>query len=182
MTPGRYRLLVSSRVPESDEEREPNWKRELATTVDPAGNAIGMIGWKNDTDWYSWQPERGAAATRLNLDLDGVDGITFSLALWDHRGRLLLKRRGGKSRGIQLNNVQLPGDGADPIYVELRGGGSFNAEASYGLRLSLGLQSGSEEVEPNDTLTQSKPCAVRQNRFWQIDRSFGPRCVPDYCG
>jgi hypothetical protein len=151
---GEYALRFGWRDPEVGEEREPNWKRSLASELKLGEEAVGYLGWRTDTDWYRVALAADVAATdRLRVELDGVDGVWSSLSLYDSRGKLLQRRRGRPGEMVVLPHLLRPA--GELIFVVVRCGRTFNAEARYSLRVSAAPPAGTTEIEPNDRIAQA---------------------------
>ncbi|PID38331.1 MAG: hypothetical protein CSA24_00900 [Deltaproteobacteria bacterium] len=159
---GDYALRFGWRTPEAGEEREPNWKRSLASELALGEEAVGYFGWRTDTDWYRVTLSRTdiAPTDRLRVELDGVDGVWSSLSVYDSRLKLIQRRRGRPGEVIVLPHLLRPA--GDQIFAVVRCGRTFNTEARYSLRVSAEPAAGATEIEPNDRITRATALEVGQ--------------------
>jgi hypothetical protein len=149
----RYQIDFSLGDREEGEEREPNWKAELATPLAPEAEAVGYLGWHTDNDWYLVESTASVPGSRLRVELDGVDDVAAHLAIWQG-SKKLQERRGRTGRSVVLANLVLPptpeGQNAEPLYVVARCGYQANVETRYSLRVLSSVPPMSTEAEPND--------------------------------
>lgn len=158
---GGYRIVMRSRNLDTGEEKEPNWKQTIASTLTLGDEASGYLGWKRDTDWYvvSLGQNEGAASKpaseqhivdalqRMRVELDGIDGVWLSLAIYDEKLKPIQQRRGRPGEQVVLSNLIKPG--GELFYIAVRANRTFNAESKYNLRVLLTRPNGTE-IEPND--------------------------------
>jgi hypothetical protein len=149
----RYQIDHSLGDREEGEEREPNWKAELATPLAPEAEAVGYLGWHTDNDWYLVEGALPVPGSRLRVELDGVDDVAAQLAVW-LGNKKLQERRGRTGRSVVLANLELPttpaGQKPEPLYVVARCGYQANVETRYSLRVLSSVPPMSTEAEPND--------------------------------
>ena len=157
-----YKLSVQLGDFEVADEREPDDGKETAIPVVVVGSTelAGYHGWTHDQDFYRIPlPELPSA---LDVELDGVEGVTASLQVLDASGRLAFAR-GRKAERLALRNVILrPAPAtADPAsrfaYVVVRAESGQNRNQRYVLRLTLGAPKLDGEVEPNDSFESATP-------------------------
>jgi len=155
-----YRVDYSLRDREEGEEREPNWKAELATPLRPDDEAVGYLGWHTDNDWYLVERTPAVVGARLRVELDGVDDVAAHVAVWLGSNKLQ-ERRGGRGQSVVLANLALPptpaGQEPQPLYVVVRCGYQANVETRYSLRILSSVPPMSTETEPNDAPDAATP-------------------------
>jgi len=149
--PSSYQLSFEVRSAEGGEEREPNWKKELASPLTIGDDAVGFLGWRNDSDWY--RVELGSAPRgAIRAEMEGVDGVWPILELRDSRGKLIQRRRGRAGATVVLANILRPDE--SEVYLVVRTLRTFNVEARYSVRIFVEPAIPGEQ-EPNDRASQA---------------------------
>lgn len=150
---GRYRLVVRLFPADPAEESEPNGRAALATELPmaaPAGAEIGgFLGWKRDEDWYRVPVAGLPPGSVVHAEVDGIEGITASLAVYDSVEQKLAVQRGRKSERAVARNV-LIGEKEPHLFVVVRGEGGRSLDQRYALRVRTEVAKAGVEVEPND--------------------------------
>jgi hypothetical protein len=154
--PGHYRIGFELRPSEPGEEREPNWKAELATPFALDEEATGYLGWRTDNDWYRVDVSGVSPAARLRVELDGVDDVRANLSLRAPSGAVIQDRWGAAGESLTLANVALP-TGVDHLFVVVRCTRDTNVESRYSLRVLSAVPPWPTEAEPNDVPPQATP-------------------------
>lgn len=167
-----YRLAVRVVDFEVGDEREPNDRAAQATELSAAHTspeAAGFFGWRRDEDWYRLPVEGLPAGTVLNLELDGVEGVSATLSLNDAAGAKMATAHGRRGERVVLRNV---GIGASPtapvvgrdaavgghaVYVVVRAESGRNLERRYTLHVQAELAKEGSETEPNDDPAHASP-------------------------
>src|SRR6185436_9005509 len=112
-----YRLAVRVVDFEVGDEREPNDRAAQATELGGAHTnpeVAGFFGWRRDEDWYRLPVEGLPAGTVLDLELDGVEGVSASLAL-HAGGTRMAGAHGRRGERVVLRNVGLGAAPAAPV-------------------------------------------------------------------
>src|SRR3569623_1030060 len=153
---GGYRLTVRLFPFEAGDEVEPNGKAALAGEVSPETDIAGFLGWRHDEDWFrvptAGLPEGGV----LSADLEPVDGVAASLAVYDSVEHKMIEQHGRRGDRVALRNVRLPS--SDPnVYVVVGADAGRNLDKRYTLRLRSGDAKADAEVEPNDDPAHAVP-------------------------
>lgn len=145
-------------------EVEPNSNADETVEVLIGDEVFGYMGWHQDVDMWKLSVEGFSADYSLDLDIEGVPGVTLELTLLDHGGTVVLERKGSQDGGLSVRNVVVvprvpdqagkPGrDKAAPppryYYAKLRARRS-NPLDKYKLRMATRLMELDEEIEPND--------------------------------
>jgi hypothetical protein len=162
-----YRLAVRVVDFEVGDEREPNDKAAQATELGPAHTnpeVAGFFGWRRDEDWYRLPIEGLPAGSVLDLELDGVEGVTAGLALHDGAGTRVAAAHGRRGERVVLRNVALgppaPKGDADvgrSVFLVVRAEGGRNLDRRYTLHVRAGLAQEGSELEPNDDSAHPSP-------------------------
>jgi hypothetical protein len=152
---------LSARVVDFElgEEREPNDRLAQASDLAPASSnpeAAGYYGWRRDEDWYRLPVDGLPAGSVVDVELDGVEGVSPSLAIHDAAGNRLAGVHGRRGERTALRNVAVAGAGGPDggvgrvLYVVVRPESGRNLERRYGLHVRAGLAQEGSEIEPND--------------------------------
>lgn len=153
-----YRLTVRLLPFEPGDEVEPNGKAALAGQVDPEGDIAGFLGWRHDEDWFrvptAGLPEGGV----LSADLEPVEGVAASLAVYDAVEHKMIEQRGRRGDRVALRNVRLPSSDQN-VYVVVAADSGRNLDKRYTLRLRVGDAKADAEIEPNDDPAHAVPLA-----------------------
>jgi hypothetical protein len=144
-----YHLIVRAAPFEPGSEVEPNDRAPLATPLDPAGEAVGYLGWRNDQDWYRIGTGGLAEGSVLSADLDAIPEVAVALQVYDSGDHKLFEVRARKGDRASLRNVRVP-SGAPDIYLVVRAIGAGDPSVRYDLRPRFELLKSGSEVEPND--------------------------------
>jgi len=157
-SPGGYRLTVRLLPVEVGDEIEPNGKGPLASDVAADGDVAGYLGWRHDEDWFriptAGLPEGGV----LSIDLDPVEGVAASLAVYDSVQHKMIEQHGRRGDRVALRNVRLPS--SDPnVYVVVAADTGRNLDARYTLHLHTEDAKADVELEPNDDPAHAVPMA-----------------------
>jgi len=165
---GAYRLSMASFVPRSGEETEPNsdpnhatWVTSTTATVE----AVGYLGWKQDTDWFAFSfpsmPPESVLAIDLDLPADGSGTVSVA---YDASGKVLHGYSRSAVGKLQLKGIAVPTSG--PLFVRVQNTGAPILAQKYRLTLSaVNLPEGSE-MEPNGTIAHAfETSASRINGF-----------------
>jgi hypothetical protein len=143
--------LITEPLP--DHEREPNDSLDSAAELLIGDEALGYIGWTRDTDIWKLSVEGFTEQYSLDLDLDGVPGVSLILEILDGDGATVLRREGEKDGGLAIRNLVpvTASAGADRghYYARLTARRS-NPVDTYRLRVATRLLELDEEIEPND--------------------------------
>jgi hypothetical protein len=151
---------------EQGEEREPNDRAAQASELGPAASnpeAAGYFGWRKDEDWYRLPVDGLPPGSVVDLELDGVEGVSASLAVHDAAGTRLAGAHGRRSERVTLRNVAVAvASGGDAgvgraLYVVVRPESGRNLERRYGLHVRAGLAQEGTETEPNDDPAHASP-------------------------
>jgi hypothetical protein len=171
-----YRLVVRVMDFELGDEREPNDGAGAATLLEDAQRSpevAGYLGWRRDEDWYRLPVDGVPAGTVLDVELDGLEEVTTSLAVHDAAGARLAGARGAR-RGerLALRNVAVPavavappvgvdggGAGGRALYLVVRAEGGRNLDRRYSLRVRPDVAKEGMELEPNDVAARASPMA-----------------------
>ncbi len=152
--PGSYRLVARLGPPDPTEEMEPNGKAAWAGDLVLAegsgvGEIAGYFGWRKDEDWYRVALAGLPPNTVIFAELDGVEGVSASLAIHDSIEQRLAVQKGRKSERAVVRNVLVRS--SEPHYfIVARAEAGRSLELRYRLRVRVeGAQTGSEG-EPND--------------------------------
>lgn len=166
-----YRLTALLLDFEPADEREPNDRMETANDLvwqGPSALAAGLFGWRRDEDWYRLPLDTIEPGRVLNLELEGVEGVTASLSVHDSAGKRVVGVRGRKGEKLTLRNLALPGragdagapTGARAWYAVVRTEAGVDVEHRYVLRVETALPGqGNFEAEPNDDPAHASPLA-----------------------
>lgn len=171
--------------PLPEHEREPNDSAEGAAELLIGDESLGHIGWARDTDMWKLSIEGFSEQYSLDLDLDGVPGVTLSLEVLDSGGAPVLQREGDKDGGLLVRNLvpapasggTAPGDAAGGqsageklAGAEAGAGGRHyyakitakrsNPLDTYRLRVATRLLEPDEEIEPNDRPESATPLRI----------------------
>lgn len=149
--PQTYDFRYELRSAESGEEREPNWKKELASPLTIGDDAVGFLGWKTDSDWYRIDMS-SAPAGMIRAEVEGVDGVWPVVELRDSQGKLIQRRRGRAGATVVLARIPRPAD--SELYLVVRTLRTFNVEARYSVRVFVEPAVPGEQ-EPNDRAAQA---------------------------
>jgi hypothetical protein len=167
-----YRLVA--RVVDFDlgDEREPNDRLVQATELGDAHTSpevAGFFGWRRDEDWYRLPVDGLPAGSVLDLEVEGVEGVTATLALHDQAGGRISLARGRKGERVSLRNAAIPSAAAQPpagrdggvagraVYVVVRADAGRNLDHRYALHVHAGLAKDGTETEPNDDPAHASP-------------------------
>ncbi|MEM9488489.1 MAG: hypothetical protein AAGC55_05065 [Myxococcota bacterium] len=114
-----YQLTVRVAPPPEDRraaefEREPNDSEDDGAAELLIGDhRKGYLGWRGDRDRWKLSIEGFAADYGMNIDIDGVDGVTPTLVIRTRDGATVLRRSGRKGEGLAVRNlVVVRGDSA----------------------------------------------------------------------
>jgi hypothetical protein len=168
---GGYRLAVRVVDFEVGDEREPNDRAAQATELGGAHTnpeVAGFFGWRRDEDWFRLPVEGLPAGTVLDLELDGVEGVSAALALHDAAGAKMASAHGRRGERVVLRNVGLgppaaPVAGRDAaaggraVYLVVHSEGGRNLDARYTLHVRAELAKEGSETEPNDDPAHASP-------------------------
>jgi hypothetical protein len=168
-----YRLVVRVVDFEVGDEREPNDRAAQATELGGAHTnpeVAGFFGWRRDEDWYRLPVEGMPSGTVLDLELDGVEGVTAALALHDGAAVKVAAAHGRRGERVVLRNVALgpasapapagrdgAAGGGRSVYVVVRTEGGRNLERRYTLHVRAGMAQEGSETEPNDDPAHASP-------------------------
>lgn len=151
-----YELTARVVTPAANAEREPDGDRGTANDLIIGDPVTGFVGWGDDTDVWKLSLEALAASNTIDLELSGVDQVTFTLEVADAIGRPLLTRRAARGKGVVIRGL-VPNvrPGAPPFqYVTIRGTPS-NPEVPYTLKVTAYTPEPDAEIEPDDTPEQA---------------------------
>ncbi len=167
-----YRLQIRVVDFERGDEREPNDQASTASLLFPADTnpeAAGFFGWRKDEDWFRLPLASGAGPVALEIELDGVEGVTPTLTVVDSAGQKIASARGRKAERLILHDV-LPTSGAHAIsagtgsatpervcFVVVRADSGRNADQRYLLHIRNVAVRDDVEREPNDDLAHATP-------------------------
>jgi hypothetical protein len=164
---GGYRIVVRVVDFEVGDEREPNDKAAQATELGPAHTnpeVAGFFGWRRDEDWYRLPTEGLPAGSVLDLELDGVEGVTAGLALHDGAGNRVAAAHGRRGERVVLRNVALgppvpkgDADAGHSVFLVVRTEAGRNLDRRYTLHARAGLAQEGSELEPNDDAAHPSP-------------------------
>lgn len=155
---GRYRLVVRLLPLQPGEEIEPNGKAALATEIALGGDVAGYLGWRRDEDWFRFPLAGVAEGSVLSIDLDPVDEVAASVALYDSVEHRLTEQRGRRGERVAVRDLRLPP--SEPhMFVVVRADAGRNVEAPYTLRLRTEQAKADGELEPNDDPAHAVPLA-----------------------
>jgi hypothetical protein len=156
---------------EIGDEREPNDRAPQATELGGAQTnpeVAGFFGWRRDEDWYRLPVDGLPPGTVLDLELDGVEGVTGALAVHDAQAVKVAAAHGRRGERVVLRNVALgpapaapavipapapgrdAGAGGRSVYLVVRAEGGRNLERRYTLHVRAELAREGSELEPND--------------------------------
>jgi hypothetical protein len=170
---GGYRLVARVVDFEVGDEREPNDRAAQATELGGAHTSpevAGYLGWRGDEDWYRLPVEGLPAGTLLDLELDGVEGVSEGLSLHDAAGATIAGAKGRRGERVVLRNLALGAPapaaggrdaaaGGRAVYVVVRTEGGRNLDARYTLHVRAELAKEGTETEPNDDPAHASPLA-----------------------
>lgn len=148
--------------PPRDHEREPNDSAEGAVELLIGDEALGHIGWARDIDIWKLSVEGFTEQYSLDVDVDGVPGVTLTLEILDNGGAPVLRRQGEKDGGLAVRNLVpvTASSGAESdghhYYAKLTAKRS-NPVDTYRLRMATRLIDLDEELEPNDQADSATP-------------------------
>ena len=166
-----YDLTASlAEEPAKDHEREPNDGVEGAIELLISDEGLGYIGWARDTDLWKLSVEGFSEQYSLDLDLDGVPGVTLTLEILDSNGTRVLRRAGEEDESLWVRNLvpaapaapAAPGApagaqaGESHYYAKITARRS-NPVDTYRIRVATRLLELDEEIEPNDQPEQATP-------------------------
>lgn len=164
-----YELTAAlQQAPAKDHEREPNDGVEGAIELLIGDEGFGYIGWTRDTDLWKLSVEGFTEQYSLDLDLDGVPGVTLTLDILDSGGTPVLHREGEQDKGLSVRNLvpAVAGAGAGAGTGAQAGGSHYYAKITarrsnpvdtYRIRVATRLLELDEELEPNDQPEQATP-------------------------
>lgn len=152
-----YELEVSLRSEtETDFEREPNDDLEGAREVLLGDRFNGFVGWNGDRDLWKLSLEGFTTDYTLDVDVEGVPDIAFTLEILDGDGKVVVKSKANKGAPIATRNiVPVTGEGASKYYYARISADRSNPIDAYVLRVSTRLVEPDEEMEPNDEASQA---------------------------
>jgi hypothetical protein len=170
---GGYRLAARVVDFEVGDEREPNDRAAEATELGGAHTSpevAGYLGWRGDEDWYRLPVEGLPAGTLLDLELDGVEGVSAGLSLHDGAAATLASAKGRRGERVVLRNLALgpaalaaagrdAAAGGRAVYVVVRTDGGRNLDARYTLHVRAEVAKEGTESEPNDDPAHASPIA-----------------------
>lgn len=141
----RYRITIAAAGDGPAADPEPDDTPALAVPLDAEGQTAGVIGWPGDVDWYSFD---GVGESVARVEMDGVPGLTLSVAVAGADGRVAQTAVGAEPGAkVLLPNAPLPG-GRRLIRVSA---GKGEREPSVPYRLTVTVRDAAgEEREPND--------------------------------
>lgn len=136
----------------ADFEVEPNTDAGDAKKMLIGDEHYGYIGWSKDVDTWRMGLDGFTDNYSADIDLTGVDGVTYTLEVIDPTGEEILVRKGKKGGGLELRNFvpDLSDDAPRDHYVRIsarRSNPSQRYEIVMTTRLVIAEE---EEVEPND--------------------------------
>ena len=144
-----YELTVRLGQVEPGGEIEPNGKGALASEVEPGGEVAGFLGWRHDEDWFRLPMENLPEGNALSADLDPVEGVVTSLAVYDSVEHKVTEQRGRRGERVAIRNVRLPSS-ERYMFVVVRAESGRNLHARYVLHLRTEPAQPDAELEPND--------------------------------
>jgi hypothetical protein len=168
-----YQLSAALSDFEPSEEREPNDRAELAQELawyNRNADVVGVAGWRRDEDWYALSAEGFEPGWTADLDVEGADGVSLSVTVYDSAGQRVAGVRGRKGERLTLKRVTVPvlpatGDSPKRWYVVVRADAGQNRTRPYILHVQAQLggaaavPEGSAETEPNDDPSRASPLA-----------------------
>jgi hypothetical protein len=159
-----YDLSVKVGVtPEADFEVEPNADAGDAVKMLIGDEHFGYIGWSKDVDTWRLGLDGFTENYSADVDISGVDGVTYTLEIIDPSGEEILVRKGKKGGGLAVRNLvpDLSDDAPKAHYVRIKASRS-NPSKRYEIVMTTRLiLSEEEEIEPNDD--PDTATALREN-------------------
>ena len=133
-------------------EREPDDDRGTANDLIVGDTVTGYVGWTGDVDVWKLSVEALTAKNVLDLELQPVEGVAFTVEVADGIGQALVSRRAPKGAGLAIRGLApAVATGAPPFhYVTIKADRS-SPEAAYQLRVSGRPLGTDPEIEPNDS-------------------------------
>ncbi len=103
-----YRLTVTGRPDDNNDEREPNNQPETATPVELGRPMKGFIHPKKDVDLFRVDLSSSPVKVPLKATVTGILKVDVSLALYrlDEKGKPVLVQRSEKGRGEQPETIR----------------------------------------------------------------------------
>ncbi|MDX2021722.1 MAG: hypothetical protein SF187_15880 [Deltaproteobacteria bacterium] len=164
--PVPYRLSVVASAPQSGEEVEPNGDPGKATPIASTTatlEAVGYLGWRQDTDWFAVTfpalPPDTAVSVDLQLPGEGVASLAVAT---DLAAAVTHGYARGATDRLQLRGVGVPVGGT--LYVKVQNVGPAVLLQRYRLTLSAVPLAPGYEVEPNDQ--QATVATATESKLW----------------
>jgi hypothetical protein len=146
-----YRLYVTASAPQEGEETEPNSEPIHATAVATSTatvEAVGYLGWKQDTDWFAFSFPGMPSDSVLSIDLDlPTDGSGTLNVATDSGGKSLHGYQRSASGRLSLRSIAVPVTGA--LWVRVQNSGMPIVAQKYRLTISAVHLTEGSEIEPN---------------------------------
>lgn len=163
-----YRLTVGSFAAQAGEEAEPNSDPTQATQVPSATatvEAVGYLGWKQDTDWFAFSfpsmPPDSVLSIELDLPPDGSGTLNVA---YDGAVKALHGYSRASVGKLQLKGIAVPSNG--PLFVRVQNTGPPILTQKYRLTISAVNLAEGDESEPNGRLDHAfETSAARINGF-----------------
>ena len=147
-----YKLLVVASTPGAGDELEPNGELAKATAV--ASNtatieAVGYLGWRQDTDWFAVTFPAMPPDTGLSIDLQlPAEGMATLAVSNDPAGQITHGYARATTDKLQLRGVAVPSSGR--LFVRVQNAGPAVLLQRYRLTLAAVPVAPGFELEPND--------------------------------
>lgn len=153
-----YELAVEVLDAPDLQELEPDDDAGSGVEMMLADSVRGWIGWTGDVDVWKVPLDGMAPGYALDLELTGVEGVTFTVAVQDAGGAAVLTRKGAKNGGVSVSGlVPSLGAGAAPYHLVRISADRSNPDVTYDLRVTTRLLDTDEEAEPNNEVAAATP-------------------------
>ena len=146
----RYEISAQVEVPQSDREKEPNWRPADSAPLLPDHPVDGFIGHPTDWDVFRIDSETPRVATVV---VSGVAGVDLELEHIDSARKVVSTvNELGEGGQETLSAIQV---GPQPAFVRVRSRSfGYNVERGYRIAVTLS-DGGDQEVEPNNALADA---------------------------
>ena len=159
-------------------EMEPNETGDNSQAIASEKRQFGYLGWAKDVDVWRISVEDWTYGNVLDIFLDGVPGVAPTLRV-TRRGEVeaLVSRSGGKGSSLSIQSFVPRREHGE--YVITVSGTRSNPFRQYALWARERIPAAGEELEPNDTESESTVLAKTSSSSGTQRGSFGPGDV-DY--
>lgn len=152
-----YTLSVVAASPQAGDELEPNGQPAQATAIASSTatlEAVGYLGWRQDTDWFAITFPALPADSALSIDLQlPADGVALLAVGGDSEGKPSYGYTRGVPDKLQLRSVGVPPTG--PLLVKVQNLGPPVLLQKYRLTIAAVPLGAGAELEPNDQSTSA---------------------------